>query len=165
MISLSKSSSFFLSVFPWSSENLFWKWVLAANINVSPALTSSPSVVIQKMIYISSCLTLSHSQWRKAEIVWLRASGNLDGFWAFQSSVQSTHKYVVVVEHPAATANTAQHRPFSLHPGCLLFLFVCTFNIKEAVLWMCVLQLCGKLEIILLLSCCPVPESKGCEKH
>lgn len=29
-----------------------------------------------------------------------------------QLSSQSTHKYVVVVEYPAATANTAHHRPF-----------------------------------------------------
>ncbi len=93
------------------SMKLYWKGVLAANINVSPALTYSASV-IHKMIYISSSITHSHSQQREAEIVWLRASVNLDGFWALQLSSQSTHKYVAVVEHPAATANTAQQRPF-----------------------------------------------------
>lgn len=48
----------------------------------------------------------------KAEIVWLRAPANLDSFWAFQLSAQSTHKNVMVVEDTAAIANTTQHRPF-----------------------------------------------------
>lgn len=66
-----------------------------------------------KMIYISSFIKYPHSQ----QLAQLRASCNLDGFWALESSVPSSHKYVVVVvEDPAATANTAQHRPFLWTP-------------------------------------------------
>lgn len=117
-------------MFPWSSQNLLWKGLLAANINVSPALTYSPSVVIHNMIYISSSITYSHNQQREADIVWFRASANLDGFWAVQLNVQSTHKYVVVVEHPALTANTAQHRPPSSAPSLSVF-HMWTFSQKK----------------------------------
>ncbi len=52
---------------------------------------------------------------------------------------QSTHKYVLLVEHRATTANTTQHRPFFLHPLFLL-VFMCSFSTKEAFFVECVWQ-------------------------
>ena len=60
----------------------------------------------------------------------LLSSGNLDGVSALKLSVDCSHKYVAVVEDPAATANSAQHRPFLW--TLRLSLHMCTFSTKEA---------------------------------
>ena len=90
------------------------------------------------------------SRVREAEIILLRASGNLERFWALQLSAQSTHKYVVVVEHAAATANTTSHGPFLWTQT--VFYPTCEHLTLSLFSW-CVFCNNTKLEIILLLFC------------
>lgn len=130
-------------------ENLYWKGGLAANINVSPALTYSTSVVIHKMIYISSSLIFSHSQQRVWDWVILMDSEPFS--WAVNPPTNMWWWSSILLQ---------QQIPHSTDPSSAatqsFFCSTCvrSLSTKEAVFLMRALQLGGQLKIILLIVVC-----------